>query len=130
MLLTNCRKVVISAEWAGRNCLWSSMMILRQTRTFSSLSISNNLNVKDKMFLAKGFNISVAGSRWIISRTNFLTCWMWSSAMKCGLPSWKKNYYNICNSLFYELVLLTKTAILILIFLLIFLIFFWIIKRI
>ncbi len=38
-----------SGETGGLNCLCNSMMILKQTRPFSSFSVSSNENITDKV---------------------------------------------------------------------------------
>lgn len=81
---------------AGLYCLWSSMIIFKQTKTFSSFSSSNSFSIRDNIGFTYGLNKSLVGKRCSISNINFLTCWILYSAMKWGSPSWSifKNIFT------------------------------------
>lgn len=62
-----------SALNVGRYCLCNSIIIFKQTRTFSSLSIASNFNVNERIGLTYGRSKSFVGSLWRISKISFLT---------------------------------------------------------
>ena len=79
-----------SGETGGLNCLCNSMMILKQTRPFSSFSVSSNENITDKVGCMKQtrqpklFNtpevhyITVRTSvRKIVHTTTLTLCHLW-----------------------------------------------------
>ena len=98
-----------SAVNGGLYCLCSSIMILKQMRTFSSFSICNQItnsnymmthkiwflkvltstswNINDNNDLTYGLKCSLTGNRWMISWINFLNCWPVCSAINKGSPS-------------------------------------------
>lgn len=67
-----------SGEYCGRNCLWSSIITLRQTKTFSSFSVSNSPNTVDRI----GYTIIH-----IKCYTVAVTCTPWRKSSSCHWPA-------------------------------------------
>lgn len=83
---------MLPTSWlnCGLKVLCSSIIIRRQTITFSSLSFSSSRNIRERMERRYTLSCSLLGNLWIISKINFRSC--------CGKNSYETFpcHFSVC----------------------------------